>query len=70
MPDLLQYPITRQKQTPDAIEDVFDGRLYKKHFGGDGFLRGTSAHEKKTQVHLSLTINTDGVNSLYGQYIL
>ena len=61
MPDLLQYPVTRQKQTADAIEDIFDGRLYKKHFEGDGFLRGTSAYEKKRQVHLSLTINTDGV---------
>ena len=61
MPDLLQYPVTRQKQTPDAIEDIFDGHLYKKHFGEDGFLKGTSAHEKQTQVHMSLTINTDGV---------
>ena len=32
MPDLLQYPVTIQKQTPDAIEDIFDGRLYKKNF--------------------------------------
>ena len=47
MPDLLQYPVTRQEQTPDAIEDIFDGCLHKKHFGRDGFLRGTSAHEKK-----------------------
>ncbi|XP_068757460.1 uncharacterized protein [Montipora capricornis] len=51
----------RRKQKSGAIEDIFDGRLYKKHFGEDGFLRGTSAQEKQTQVHLSLQINTDGV---------
>ena len=61
MPDLLYYPIKRQKQKSDAIEDIFDGQLYKKHFREDGFLRGTSAQEKLTQVHLSLPINTDGV---------
>ena len=61
MPDLLHYPIKRQKQKSDAIEDIFDGQLYNEHFGEDGFLRGTSAQEKQTQVHLSLEINTDGV---------
>ena len=61
VPDLLQYPVKRQKQKSNAIKDIFDGQLYKEHFGKDGFLRGTSAQEKQTQVHLSLQINTDGV---------
>ena len=43
------------------LKDVFDGRLYKKHFGEDGFFRGSSTQDKKTQIHLSLQINTDGV---------
>ena len=61
MPDLLHYPIKRQKQKSDAIEDIFDGQLCNKHFGEDAFLRGTSAQEKQTQLHLSLQINTDRV---------
>ena len=60
VPDLLQYPVTRQKQKSDAIEDVFDRRLYKKHFGEDGFFRG-SLQMRKRQIHLSLQVNTDGV---------
>ena len=61
VPDFLQYRVTRQKQNSDAIEDIFDGQLYKKHFGEDGFFRGSSTQDKKTQIHLSLQINTDGV---------
>ncbi|KAK2558802.1 hypothetical protein P5673_019017 [Acropora cervicornis] len=68
VPDLLHYPIKRQKQKSDAIEDIFDGQLYNKHFGEDGFLRGTSAQEKQTQVHLSLQINTDGVTCLFQEF--
>ena len=61
MPDLLQYPVTRKKQKADNIKDIFDGQLYKKHFGVDGFMRGTSVEQKRNQTHLSLQINTDGV---------
>ena len=51
----------RQKQQADGIEDIFDGRLYKMHFGENGLFRGSSEQEKQTQLHLSLQINTDGV---------
>jgi len=61
VPDFLQYRVARQKQNSDAIEDIFDGQLYKKHFGEDGFFLGSSTEDKKTQIHLSLQINTDGV---------
>ena len=54
VPDLLQYPVTRKKQKADNIEDIFDGQLYKKHFGVDGFMRGTSVEQKRNQTHLSL----------------
>lgn len=59
--DLLSYPVTRMKINPDAIEDIQDGLLYKKHFGSDGYFKGTSDKNKKTEMHISSQINTDGV---------
>ena len=59
--DLLKYPVTRTKISPDAIEDIQDGLLYKKHFEADGFFKGTSKEKKVTEVHISFQINTDGV---------
>lgn len=59
--DLLSYPVTRVKINPDAIEDIQDGLLYKKHFGSDGNFKGTSDKNKKTEMHISFQINTDGV---------
>lgn len=40
--DLVKYPVSRSKINPDAIEDIQDGLLYKKHFGSDGFFKGVS----------------------------
>lgn len=59
--DLLSYPVTRRKINPDAIEDIQDGLLYKQHFGSDGYFKGTSDKKKKTEIHISFQINTDGV---------
>lgn len=61
MYDLLQYRFTRKKKSEINIEDIFDGQLYLKHFGKDGFFKGTSAEQKQVEIHLSLQINTDGV---------
>ena len=46
--DLLKYPVTRQKSHPDAIEDIPDGLLYRRHFGREGYFKGTS-NEKKNE---------------------
>lgn len=59
--DLLSYPVTRRKINPDAIEDIQDGLLYKQHFGSNGYFKGTSDKKKKTEIHISFQINTDGV---------
>ena len=59
--DLLSYPVTRRKINPDAIEDIQDGLLYKRHFGSDGYFKGTSDQNRKTEIHISFQINTDGV---------
>ncbi|CAH3106744.1 unnamed protein product, partial [Porites lobata] len=48
VPDFLQYRVTRQKQNSDAIEDIFDGQLYKKHFWEDGFLGVHHTGQKDT----------------------
>lgn len=58
---LLSYSITRRKINLHAIEDIQDGLLYKKHFGSDGYFKGTSDKKKKTEIHISFQINTDGV---------
>ena len=58
---LLSYPVTRRKINLHAIEDIQDGLLYKKHFGSDGYFRGTSDKKKKTEIHISFQINIDGV---------
>ena len=59
--DLLSYPVTRRKINPDAVEDIQDGLLYKRHFGSDGYFKDTSDKNKKTEIHISFQINTDGV---------
>ena len=59
--DLLQYPVSRSKSNPDAIEDIQDGLLYKKHFGSDGFFKGVSDEKKKAEIHISFQLFTDGV---------
>lgn len=59
--DLIKYPVTRSKSNSDAIEDIQDGFLYKKHFGNDGFFKGSSDEKKKSEIHISFQINTDGV---------
>lgn len=59
--DLLKYPVTRSKSNPNGIEDIQDGLLYRRHFGSDGFFKGTTAEKKKSEIHISFQINTDGV---------
>lgn len=59
--DLLKYPVSRSKINPDAIEDIQDGLLYKKHFGSDGFFKGVSEEKKKAEIHISFQLFTDGV---------
>ena len=61
MPKLLQYRIDREKKKKENIEDVFDGKLYRKHFNERGFFRGTSDHHMQDELHISLQVNTDGV---------
>ena len=50
----LQYPRTRQKMSPTAIEDIYDGEFYRflKQEGGPLF----------SLYNFSLVFNTDGVN--------
>ncbi|KAK3743287.1 hypothetical protein QZH41_017321 [Actinostola sp. cb2023] len=45
--DLLTYPVTRSKNNSDAIEDIQDGLLYRKHFGSDGFFKGASDKKRR-----------------------
>ena len=59
--DHLKHPVTRKKRTPENLEDLQDGRLYKLHFGDDGFFHGTNKDVKCNEKHLSLQVNTDGV---------
>lgn len=59
--DLLKYPVTRSKSNKDAIEDIQDGLLYRKHFGSDGFFKDASDEKKKAEIHISFQVNTDGV---------
>ncbi|XP_067019318.1 uncharacterized protein [Acropora muricata] len=49
----LQYRFSRTKIDPGAIEDVYDGELYKKHSCPGGFL--------SNQHNISFLGNTDGV---------
>ncbi|XP_066925533.1 uncharacterized protein [Clytia hemisphaerica] len=58
----LSYPTSRQKKSPENIEDIIDGEVYTKHFGSDGFLNGTSSFAKTNEIHISLQCNTDGVS--------
>lgn len=61
MLELLKYPARRTKISPDAIEDIQDGLLYKQHFDSDGYFKGTSKKKKSNEVHISFQLNTDGV---------
>lgn len=38
MIEKLQYRFRRNKVDPDAIEDVYDGELYKEHASPGGFV--------------------------------
>lgn len=49
----LHYRFNRQKLSETAIEDVYDGRLYKKLSVNNGFLSSPD--------NISLLGNTDGV---------
>jgi len=49
----LEYRFRRNKKDPDAIEDVYDGELYKEHTCPGGFL--SEPH------NISFLGNTDGV---------
>lgn len=48
---------------PDTsiIDDVYDGSLYKEHFNKNGYFHG-SLEDGLHELHLSMQINTDGVN--------
>lgn len=50
---------SRDNMGDDSLSDVQDGKLYKEHFGDDGFFHGSNP--QKEEVHLSLQLNTDGV---------
>jgi len=49
----LKYRFNRRKKSETAIEDVYDGRLYKKLSADNGFLSSPD--------NISLLGNTDGV---------
>lgn len=53
MTEKLQYRFTRKKADKDAVEDVYDGKLYKEFCGAGGFLSNPN--------NISLLGNTDGV---------
>ena len=53
MIDKLQYRLRRVKVDPEAIEDVYDGQLYKEHSIPGGFLSDPN--------NISFLGNTDGV---------
>ena len=53
MIEKLQYRFTRVKVDPEAIEDVYDGQLYKEHSSPGGFLCDPD--------NISFLGNTDGV---------
>lgn len=63
----LSQEISKQKEPhrrkDGEITDVMDGLLYKKRFDDDDFLHGSN--EDKTELHISLQINTDGVTHLH-----
>ncbi|KAK3744830.1 hypothetical protein QZH41_008812 [Actinostola sp. cb2023] len=50
----LRYRFSREKENAEAIEDVYDGELYKRHFQNGGFLSSPD--------NLSFLGNTDGVS--------
>ncbi|XP_067668252.1 uncharacterized protein [Haliotis asinina] len=50
----------RVKDNPSAIEDIFDGKIYKNIFV-DNFFKGTKKGRKEKEIHISLQRNTDGV---------
>ena len=54
----------RTKKDVKNIEDVYDGKLYRSHFGQDGFFKGTDDAAKANEIHLSLHIITV-INHVY-----
>ena len=52
--DKLRYRFRRQRLDESALEDVYDGHLYKQLSTGDGFLSDPN--------NISLLGNTDGVS--------
>ena len=44
-----------------TIDDVYDGYQYKEHFNTNGYFQG-SLEDSSHELHLSMQINTDGVN--------
>lgn len=50
---LSTHRFQRRKRNAENIEDIYDGREYKKHFDNDGFLSNPN--------HISFVWNTDGV---------
>lgn len=57
----LNYKRNRSKKADSNIEDVFDGKIYKKYFDGCHFT-GTPQKDKSKELHVSLQLNTDGVS--------
>lgn len=49
----LQYRFNRDKFSKSAIEDIYDGLLYKEHMGDGGFLTSPE--------NISFMLNTDGI---------
>lgn len=47
------HRLQRRKRNAENIEDIYDGREYKKHFDNDGFLSNPN--------HITFVWNTDGV---------
>ena len=50
--DSLSYQFNRKKKTPQALEDIYDGELYKEFVVNNGIL--------SSQNNISFTFNTDG----------
>ena len=76
MPHTVQYRMTRKERKANNIEDVFDGQLYNKHFGDDGFMKGASAAQKRIKyichyrLILMVLLFSSPPNFPYGQFIL
>lgn len=60
--EVLLYRKSRKKNCHQNTEDIFDGAFYKNQFDSAGYFHGTEAGRTANEIHLSLTINTDGVS--------